>query len=86
MPRRGAPAVTALIGELGYPAETDDVHRRLAALPPGHVVLVSVEGKRVTGWLRARHGTARAWCTVTGSRSSAWSPPTGGGPARAARW
>ncbi|QGN49505.1 GNAT family N-acetyltransferase [Micromonospora sp. WMMD558] len=53
-----APAVTALIGELGYPAETGEVHRRLATLPPGHVVLVSVEGEQVTGWLHARHGTS----------------------------
>lgn len=53
-----APAVAGLVRELGYPADTGEIGRRLATLPPGHVVLVSVEGERVTGWLHARHGTS----------------------------
>ncbi|MEV1145920.1 GNAT family N-acetyltransferase [Micromonospora sp. NPDC049799] len=51
-----APAVTGLIGELGYATETDDVRDRIAGLPAGHVVLVATDGERLTGWLQARHG------------------------------
>jgi GNAT superfamily N-acetyltransferase len=44
-------AIAELSGELGYPAETADIERRLVALPPDDDVWVATIDDAVVGWI-----------------------------------
>jgi hypothetical protein len=46
-----AAVLAELSGELGYPAEPDEIQRRLAALPPDDDVWVATIGDEVVGWV-----------------------------------
>jgi GNAT superfamily N-acetyltransferase len=46
-----AAALAELSGELGYPAEPDEIERRLAALPADDDVWVATVGDQVVGWV-----------------------------------
>ena len=46
-----APALAELSGELGYPAEPDEIARRLASLPPDDDVWVATVEGAVVGWI-----------------------------------
>jgi predicted N-acetyltransferase YhbS len=46
-----AAALAELSGELGYPAEPDEIERRLAALPADDDVWVATAGDQVVGWI-----------------------------------
>jgi len=46
-----APVLAALAGELGYPAEPDEIERRLASLPPDDEVWVATIDVTVVGWI-----------------------------------
>jgi GNAT superfamily N-acetyltransferase len=46
-----AAALAELSGELGYPAEPDEIERRLAALPPDDDVWVATIDGVVVGWI-----------------------------------
>jgi GNAT superfamily N-acetyltransferase len=46
-----AAALAELSGELGYPAEPDEIERRLAALPADDDVWVATIGDEVVGWI-----------------------------------
>jgi GNAT superfamily N-acetyltransferase len=46
-----AAALAELSGELGYPAEPDEIQRRLVALPADDDVWVATIGDEVVGWI-----------------------------------
>ena len=46
-----AAALAELSGELGYPAEPDEIERRLAALPPDDDIWVATIDGVVVGWI-----------------------------------
>lgn len=52
------PVIARLAGELGYQVEGEDVRRRVAGLPPGHVVLVATDPDRMLGCLHACRTTS----------------------------
>jgi N-acetylglutamate synthase-like GNAT family acetyltransferase len=48
-------AIAALVGEMGYQVDADDVRRRLASLTGEHAVLVATRGDEVVGWVHGVH-------------------------------